>query len=113
MNSIRSFGVSIADRVIALFLLVALWPTLLLAAFLIHVTSDGPVLIPDEVLSRDGARFRSLRFRTTGRGKPAFQALGKLYRRYSIDELPALMSVVRGNMSLRDVLKFLMPPPRK
>ena len=109
MNSTRSFGVPVTDRLMAFFLLMVLWPPLMAAALLILVTSGGSILVTDEITTREGAAYRSLRFRTTGHGKPTFHSLGRLYRRYSIDEMPALLSVVRGDIRLRDVLKFLMP----
>lgn len=98
------------DLGVALTLLVLLSPLLLLVAVAVQVTMGGPVLFSQERAGRGGAPFSLLKFRSMrdprpGEESPEFDMvrmtrLGRLLRRTSIDELPSLLNVVRGDMSL-------------
>lgn len=94
------------ERLFALVLLATLVSTMMLIGLFIGVTAGGPIFVSDSVMTDDGALARSHRFRTTGPGAPIFHAVGRLLRRYDLDEFPTLWSVVRGDLSLRD-LRFL------
>ena len=100
MSRIFTFSRSIIDRIVALGLLTAMLPTLAMLTFLLRTNTDEPVLLADDMVTRDGQHFRSYRFRTTGRGSSAFQAIGRFLRWYSLDELPGLWAIVRGQISL-------------
>jgi putative colanic acid biosynthesis UDP-glucose lipid carrier transferase len=92
--------------------LVALSPFLLLVALLVKLTSSGPAIFRQRRYGLDGRIIDVLKFRTmmvTEDGPSVQQAtrkdsrvtpFGRLLRRYSIDELPQLFNVLRGNMSL-------------
>jgi exopolysaccharide biosynthesis polyprenyl glycosylphosphotransferase len=82
-------------------------------AVAIRATSRGPVLYRQERMGLDGHRFAMLKFRTmvedaeaaTGprwavRDDPRRTRLGAVLRRFSLDELPQLVNVLRGDMSL-------------
>lgn len=101
------------DVVLAAACLVILTPLLLLVALLVKVCSPGPILYAQERMGLDGANFRMWKFRTMredaeAKTGPAFAQpndprttpLGRFLRRFSIDELPQLWNVLRGEMSL-------------
>jgi len=101
------------DFVLSLAGLVALSPLMVMIAVVIKLTSPGPVLYRQRRVGLDGRAFNMLKFRTmpidaeaeTG---PVFAAeddqratvLGRLLRRTNLDELPQLLNVLAGQMSL-------------
>ncbi|GAA1783169.1 sugar transferase [Actinomadura chokoriensis] len=111
------------DRTAALAGLLVLSPLMLIVAFLIKVTSAGPVMFRQTRVGRGGREFTVLKFRTMVqdaearktelvqlnendgvlfkiREDPRITRVGRWLRRYSLDELPQLINVLRGDMSL-------------
>jgi Undecaprenyl-phosphate glucose phosphotransferase len=97
----------------SLLLLVGLSPLLAVLAVAVKVASPGPVLYGQERMGLDGQRFRMLKFRTmrvdaeaetgpvwTSVDDPRRVPLGALLRRFSLDELPQFVNVLRGEMSV-------------
>lgn len=92
--------------------LLLLSPLLLLLALLVKLTSPGPVFYRATRIGRGGQPFRLYKFRTmqagadkagpaiTAGGDPRVTPLGRLLRRTKLDELPQLINVLRGQMSL-------------
>lgn len=93
--------------------LLVLSPVLLALAVAVKVTSTGPIFYRQERLGRDGRNFEILKFRSmrvgaeTGSGPVWAQAgddrrtpIGAFIREWSLDELPQLWNVFRGEMSL-------------
>ncbi|GIG38792.1 sugar transferase [Cellulomonas phragmiteti] len=100
-------------------------PVLLVLALLVKTTSRGPVFYAQERIGKDGRTFRMLKFRSMQVGAhdrlaevlaaegvdsvgafykpkndPRVTRIGRVLRRYSLDELPQLLNVLRGDMSL-------------
>ena len=112
------------DVVGASALLLVLSPVLLLTAVLVRATSSGPVFFRQTRVGRDGVPFRMWKFRSmvtdaearlaelSGandhgpgvlfkmRDDPRVTRVGRVLRRYSVDELPQLFNVLSGRMSL-------------
>lgn len=92
--------------------LILLSPLLLFIAFLIKRSSKGPVLFVQERMGLDGKVFPLLKFRSmrpdseaagpgwTVKDDPRITPIGRLLRRTSIDELPQLINILLGEMSL-------------
>lgn len=98
------------DVVLGAALLVVLSPVLALIALAVRLTSPGPVVYRQERMGWGGRRFVMFKFRTmheghdgptrTARDDPRRTRVGGLLRRTSLDELPQLVNVVMGDMSL-------------
>lgn len=115
------------DVTIALAALLVLWPVMLIAAVLVRISSPGPIFFTHPRFGRDGKVFGCLKFRTMKcnsddllrallnsspalnaewqvgrklRKDPRTTAVTRFLRRYSIDELPQIFNVLRGDMSI-------------
>jgi exopolysaccharide biosynthesis polyprenyl glycosylphosphotransferase len=104
----RTFDFSIGTFCFILFL-----PLLLIISLAIKLTSQGPVLYIQERVGLDGKPFKLLKFRTMNtnaeaisgpvwakKGDSRITKVGKFLRRFSLDELPQLVNVLKGNMSI-------------
>jgi exopolysaccharide biosynthesis polyprenyl glycosylphosphotransferase len=130
MMGIRRFGLTRSSRLVkrafdllgASVGLVAIAPILALLALAIRLDSGGPIFFGQVRVGRDGKRFRMIKFRSmdpdaearkagllhlnegTGHFKiakdPRITRVGRFIRRTSLDELPQLVNVLRGEMSL-------------
>ena len=124
-----------ADRVLAALLVVAVSPVLASLALLVRLSSPGPILFRQARVGMDGHEFDLLKFRTmrvdegTGEHDARWAAatlgladeatgdpddvvdrrtpIGRLLRRWSLDELPQLLNILRGDMS------FVGPRPER
>jgi exopolysaccharide biosynthesis polyprenyl glycosylphosphotransferase len=102
----------VVDMLVSSLLLVVLSPLLLLIALLIRLGSPGPALFVQKRVGRDGELFDMYKFRSMHVGAPMYAVspmhsadpritrFGRLLRKTSLDELPQLMNVFLGKMSL-------------
>ena len=100
------------DFVVAATALLLLWPVMALAALAIAFDSGLPVVFRQRRVGRGGHAFTMYKFRSmvqgapglgpehTARGDPRITRVGAFLRRSSIDELPQLVNVLLGDMSL-------------
>ena len=111
------------DLIVSIFTIVLLSPILLVVALAVRLSSQGPILYRWRVVGQAGRPFTGYKFRSmcvdadrlkqelecrnemTGpvfklTKDPRITPLGRWMRRYSLDELPQLFSVVKGDMSL-------------
>ncbi|WP_246064138.1 sugar transferase [Blastococcus colisei] len=123
LKGVRRLTKALFDKTAAGMGVLLLLPVLLGIALAVKVTSHGPVFFRQERVGRDGRTFSMLKFRsmvtgadrmvqqlqTTSDGNgvlfkkkndPRITRVGRLLRRYSLDELPQLFNVLRGEMSL-------------
>ena len=99
------------DIVFSALVLTFLSPVMLLIAALIRIDSRGPVFFAQERVGLDGRPFPTIKFRTmrvnapdlgnwTTKDDPRITSIGAFLRRYSLDELPQFINVLRGEMSV-------------
>jgi lipopolysaccharide/colanic/teichoic acid biosynthesis glycosyltransferase len=103
----------VTDVAVSSTALVLASPLIALAALAIKLTSPGPVLYRQRRVGRDGVDFELLKLRTmvvgaehrgagyaVDKGDARITGVGRVLRRLSLDELPQLWNVVRGDMSV-------------
>lgn len=106
------------DLYFSIFLLIVLSPFLALIAILIKLNSKGPVLFRQERVGEDGNLFKIYKFRTMVKnsskmgydfnlckGDSRITYIGNFLRKWSLDELPQLINIIKGEMS------FIGPRP--
>ncbi len=119
----RMLAKSALDRTLGAAILLAISPVILAAALLVRLTSRGPAFFRQRRIGVDGREFTMWKLRSMYvdaearrtallaqsdrdglmfkmHDDPRITRIGRLLRRYSIDELPQLWNVVRGDMSL-------------
>jgi exopolysaccharide biosynthesis polyprenyl glycosylphosphotransferase len=123
LRGVRRLTKEAVDRTAAMTLLLVGSPFLLAVGLAVAVTSPGPVFYRQRRVGQDGRTFAMLKFRSMVvdaearlrdlqptsegngvlfklRGDPRVTRVGRVLRRYSLDELPQLLNVVAGQMSM-------------
>ncbi|SFT34034.1 Undecaprenyl-phosphate galactose phosphotransferase, WbaP/exopolysaccharide biosynthesis polyprenyl glycosylphosphotransferase [Geodermatophilus amargosae] len=123
LRGVRRLAKDVFDVTAAIVGVLLLAPVLLVIAAAVKLTSPGPVFFRQERIGRDGRTFRMLKFRSMvvdadrmvdalgavsdGNGvlfkkkdDPRVTRIGRVLRRYSLDEVPQLFNVLKGEMSL-------------
>lgn len=108
----RGFLKRFFDIFLSVLLLLLLWWLLLIVALLVRIDSPGPVIFKQERIGRNGKTFSILKFRSmcvnaehtgsgvySGKGDARVTRVGKIIRATSIDELPQILNILRGDMS--------------
>jgi Undecaprenyl-phosphate glucose phosphotransferase len=103
----------IEDRLLASLILLMIAPLLLMIASLIRLDSPGPILFRQKRYGYNNQLIEVFKFRTmyherqdlhgdqlTQRNDPRITPIGRLLRRWSLDELPQFLNVLRGEMSI-------------
>jgi O-antigen biosynthesis protein WbqP len=102
----------LTDLIVSTGSLIALLPVFVATAIAIKIDSRGPVVFTQKRVGRDGTFFEIYKFRTMRHGTPdlptdqmlllpsPITAVGAFLRHYSLDELPQLFNVLKGQMSL-------------
>jgi lipopolysaccharide/colanic/teichoic acid biosynthesis glycosyltransferase len=105
-------GKRVLDIAVSLSALLLLVPVLVVIAALVKLSSPGPVFYRQQRVSRGGRLFQLFKFRTmvvgadrlapnvSATGDPRVTRVGSFLRRSYLDELPQLVNVLRGDMSL-------------
>lgn len=99
------------DHIVALVIVIMVFPLLLVCALGIALSDRGPVLFRQKRIGYNGNEFSILKFRTmyvaserntvlTTRDDPRVFPFGSFLRKTSLDELPQVLNVLRGDMSL-------------
>ena len=101
------------DVLSSLAVLFFLWPFFLLAALLIKLEDAGPVFYLQERVGINGTLFKIFKFRTmvidadkkglkitVGMRDPRITRIGYFLRRFKLDELPQLLNILKGDMSV-------------
>jgi undecaprenyl-phosphate galactose phosphotransferase/putative colanic acid biosynthesis UDP-glucose lipid carrier transferase len=112
LNAAERFVKRVMDIVVALLALILLLPVFTFTAIAIKLDSDGPVIFRQRRKGFNGKEFVMLKFRTmrvledgptvvqATRDDPRVTPIGKTLRKASIDELPQLFNILKGEMSL-------------
>jgi Undecaprenyl-phosphate galactose phosphotransferase WbaP len=117
----------IFDMILSLLLLLVTWPIFIFLALLVRFDSKGPILYTQKRLGQDGQEFDSYKFRTMFEdadeklhdllesdpevkreyqeyhkltNDPRVTRVGRFLRRYSLDEMPQFINVLKGDMNL-------------
>lgn len=100
------------DFIMSLLAIICLSPIIIIVSLIIKFTSDGPILFKQRRIGKDNKEFNIYKFRTMRVDTPNvathllenpeqyITAIGKFMRKTSLDELPQLFNILKGEMSI-------------
>ncbi|MEW6042610.1 MAG: exopolysaccharide biosynthesis polyprenyl glycosylphosphotransferase, partial [Elusimicrobiota bacterium] len=112
LSSFQMVSKRIFDLVFSILVLIMLCPLFIVIAVLVKLTSQGPILFKQVRIGKHGRPFTLFKFRSMYHEMPKYDItpdslhdkrifpFGKILRRLSLDELPQLFNVLKGEMSL-------------
>tara|TARA_B110000003_G_scaffold276125_1_gene321008 strand:+ start:5543 stop:6103 length:561 start_codon:yes stop_codon:yes gene_type:complete len=102
----------IVDILLGIFFILILTPLIFVTLILIKLDSEGPFFFISERVGKDNQNFKMIKFRTMYKNTEIIETsklqnpnlkitkIGKILRKYSIDEIPQFFNVIIGNMSI-------------
>ncbi|MBU3104470.1 sugar transferase [Clostridium gasigenes] len=102
----------IFDFIMSLIAIIVLSPVILIVSILVKITSKGPILFRQRRIGKDNVEFKIYKFRTMRCDTPNvpthllndtdsfYTPIGKGLRKVSLDELPQLLNILKGEMSI-------------
>lgn len=109
----RHFLKPIIDFILAFMALIILSPILIVTAIIIRIESKGPIIFKQKRLGKNAKEFYIYKFRSmvnnaehtgsgvySGKGDARVTKVGRIIRATSIDELPQLINIIKGDMAL-------------
>ena len=112
MNTWNKMLKRLFDIIFSFLFILFISPFLLLIAFIVKVTSKGPVFYYQERVGLDQKKFNIIKFRSmivnaekngpvfASKDEDRYTKIGKILRKYSLDELPQFFNVLKGDMSI-------------
>lgn len=112
MGILNKVFTRMVDFILALLGILLISPILIVIAIIIKLTSKGPILFKQVRIGKNSIEFKILKFRTmivnaeklgkqiTVGSDNRITGIGKILRKYKLDELPQLINVIKGDMSL-------------
>ncbi len=112
-SDFEEFLIRLLDMMISIVMFLILWPTMLLIALLIKLTTPGPVFYKQQRVGKNGKTFELYKFRTmindaekmvgpvlAKQNDARITRIGRVLRTTRLDELPQLLNILLGTMSL-------------
>lgn len=112
-NTMNMIAKRIEDIIVALLMLIVFSPVMLIAAVAVKLSSPGPIIFSQERVGLHNKPFKMYKFRSmvvqtpddeaemwTTKGDSRVTAVGRLLRQTSMDELPQLFNIIKGDMSI-------------
>lgn len=112
MNTWNRMLKRLFDIIFSFLFILFMSPVLLIIALIVKVTSKGPVFYSQERVGLDQKKFNIIKFRSmivnaekngpvfASRDEDRYTKIGKILRKYSLDELPQFFNVLKGDMSI-------------
>jgi len=100
----RFYGINLflkifIDKIFSIFFLILASPIIIISVIGIYIEDGSPVIFTQNRTGWDGRRFKIFKLRTSKNDQRLLK-IGKIIRRYSIDELPQFVNVLSGDMSI-------------